>query len=134
MDAAAVSFAPSGSTPTSWGRLAMIRLIGSSTTTVITPSVQQALRQPSFRMIDCSHGNSLKDHTRQGLVAADVASQLSDGSSHILGVMIESNLVAGRQDYVPGAPLTFGQSITDACIDLADTESILENLAAAVKP
>jgi len=88
---------------------------------------------PTRVMIDCSHGNSLKDHTRQGAVARDVARQMAEGSPHILGIMIESNLVAGRQDYVPGQPPTFGQSITDACIDLGETETILDEVANAVR-
>jgi 3-deoxy-7-phosphoheptulonate synthase len=87
---------------------------------------------PTRLMIDCSHANSLKDHTRQRAVAADVASQLKAGSENIFGIMLESNLVAGRQDYVPGTPPTYGQSITDACIDLSETEAILEELAEAV--
>lgn len=84
---------------------------------------------PTRLMVDCSHGNSLKDYTRQGAVADDVARQLASGSPHILGVMIESNLVPGRQD----EPLTYGQSITDACIGLQETASILERVADAVR-
>lgn len=88
---------------------------------------------PTRLMIDCSHANSLKDHRRQRAVAEDVARQLQEGSKHIFGIMLESNLVAGRQDYAPGQPSTFGQSITDACIDLEETEPILDELAAAVQ-
>lgn len=83
-------------------------------------------------MIDCSHGNSSKDHRRQGIVAQDVASQVSRGSQRILGVMLESNLVEGRQESAPSAPLVYGQSITDACISIEQTEPILELLAKAV--
>ena len=87
---------------------------------------------PTRVMIDCSHGNSLKDYRRQGAVADDVARQITDGSPNILGVMIESHLVAGRQDLDAGKPLVYGQSVTDACIDLEETEGILERLADAV--
>ena len=82
-------------------------------------------------MIDCSHGNSSKDHRRQAEVAASVAEQVAGGSRHIFGVMLESHLVEGRQDYAPGTPATFGQSITDACLSFEQTEPILEQLAAA---
>jgi 3-deoxy-7-phosphoheptulonate synthase len=59
-----------------------------------------------------------------------VGTQIKNGSSHILGVMIESNLIAGRQDLSKdGTPLTYGQSITDACVDFATTERMLEGLA-----
>lgn len=81
--------------------------------------------------IDCSHGNSGKDPGRQSVVAADVAAQLRSGSRHILGVMMESHLTGGRQDLVPGRPLTYGQSITDACLAWKDTVPALEPLAVA---
>ena len=84
-------------------------------------------------MVDCSHGNSRKDYRRQAEVAAEVAEQVASGSPYICGVMIESHLVEGRQDLVPGKPLTYGQSITDACISWETTVPILEQLAAAVK-
>jgi 3-deoxy-7-phosphoheptulonate synthase len=83
-------------------------------------------------MIDCSHANSNKDHTRQGLVCRNVAAQIAAGDRRILGVMIESNLVAGAQTLVPGKPLVYGQSITDACIDWNETHGLLKELAAAV--
>jgi 3-deoxy-7-phosphoheptulonate synthase len=83
-------------------------------------------------MIDCSHANSNKDHTRQGLVCRNVAAQIAAGDCRILGVMIESNLVAGAQTLVPGKPLVYGQSITDACIDWNETHGLLKELAAAV--
>jgi 3-deoxy-7-phosphoheptulonate synthase len=83
-------------------------------------------------LIDCSHDNSQKNHENQPLVARDVASQLARGSRKILGVMLESHLVAGRQDLVPGHALVFGQSITDGCIDLTSTASVLEELSRAV--
>ena len=87
---------------------------------------------PQRVMIDCSHGNSSKDHRKQRLVAEDLAGQIGAGSDHILGVMIESNLVEGRQDFCAGRPLTAGQSITDACIGLDETASILQMLAETV--
>jgi 3-deoxy-7-phosphoheptulonate synthase len=82
-------------------------------------------------MIDCSHGNSEKDHRRQPLVAAAVAEQVAAGSAHIFGVMLESFLVEGRQDYVSKASAVYGQSITDACLSLDQTEPVLEQLAIA---
>jgi 3-deoxy-7-phosphoheptulonate synthase len=82
-------------------------------------------------MIDCSHGNSQKDHRRQTEVAASIATQVAGGSWHIFGAMIESHLVEGRQDYVVGGPSVYGKSITDACLSLAQTEPILEQLARA---
>jgi 3-deoxy-7-phosphoheptulonate synthase len=82
-------------------------------------------------MVDCSHGNSEKDHRRQPLVAASICEQIQSGSNRIFGVMLESHLVEGRQDYVPGRPAVYGQSITDACISLDQTEKVLEQLAHA---
>jgi 3-deoxy-7-phosphoheptulonate synthase len=84
-------------------------------------------------MIDFSHANSNKDYRRQALVSHDVAGQIAAGDRRIIGVMIESNLVAGAQRLVPGKPLVYGQSITDGCIDWAETYSMLKELAAAVK-
>ena len=83
-------------------------------------------------MIDASHANSGKKPENQPLVVADVAGQISGGEQRIVGVMIESNLVAGRQDVLPGAALTYGQSITDGCIDWETTASALSLLADAV--
>ena len=83
-------------------------------------------------MIDSSHANSSKKPENQPLVVADIAGQLAGGEQRITGVMIESNLVAGRQDVVPGKPLTHGQSITDGCIDWETTVSALNSLANAV--
>ena len=89
---------------------------------------------PARLMVDCSHGNSNKDYRRQSEVAAQVAEQLRQGSRHVMGVMIESHLVAGNQK-IPAdlAQLTYGQSITDACIDLPTTLGLLEELAGAVR-
>ena len=81
-------------------------------------------------MIDCSHGNSQKDHRKQAAVAASIAEQVCAGSWRVMGAMLESHLVEGRQDYVPGSAI-YGQSITDACISFDQTEPILEQLATA---
>ena len=78
-------------------------------------------------MIDCSHANSGKDHRRQGLVCRDVAEQIANGDRRIMGVMLESNLVAGAQKLVDGKALVYGQSITDACIDWAETQGLLRS-------
>jgi 3-deoxy-7-phosphoheptulonate synthase len=86
---------------------------------------------PQAVMIDCSHGNSDKDHRRQVDVAASVADQVGAGSTQIFGVMLESHLKEGRQDYAAGRPLVYGQSITDACISIEQTEALLEGLAEA---
>ena len=83
-------------------------------------------------MTDTSHANSNKKPENQPKVAADIASQVASGDRRIIGAMIESNLVAGRQDVLPGVTLTYGQSITDGCIDFATTEQILHRLADAV--
>ena len=88
---------------------------------------------PPYVMVDCSHGNSLKDFRRQPAVAASIAEQIAAGSRSIAGVMIESHLVEGRQDTKPGVPLKYGQSITDACINWETTETVLDQLAEAVR-
>lgn len=85
-------------------------------------------------MIDCSHANSQKKPERQVIVAEDVADQIANGDERIFGVMIESHLVAGRQDVVSGPEgLTYGQSITDACIGWDQTEPVIYELAEAVR-
>jgi len=83
-------------------------------------------------MIDMSHGNSQKKHENQIKVAREIADQLADGESRVFGVMIESHLVAGRQDLAVGRELTYGQSITDACLGWDDTLGVLETLAEGV--
>jgi 3-deoxy-7-phosphoheptulonate synthase len=83
-------------------------------------------------MVDFSHANSRKDYKRQMEVTVDVANQLAAGDTHIFGVMVESHLVEGRQDLKLGCELTYGQSITDACIGWDDTEQLLKTLAEAV--
>ena len=83
-------------------------------------------------MVDTSHANSSKKPENQPLVIADIARQISGGEQRIVGAMIESNLVAGRQDVLPGTALTYGQSITDGCIDWKTTVPALNLLANAV--
>jgi len=82
-------------------------------------------------MVDCSHGNSHKDHLRQAEGAVAIGEQIASGSRQIFGAMLESHLVEGRQDYIPGRPAVYGQSITDACLSLAQTEPLLDQLAQA---
>jgi 3-deoxy-7-phosphoheptulonate synthase len=84
-------------------------------------------------MIDCSHANCNKDCRKQGGVCRDVAAQIAKGNRNIIGLMIESNLVAGAQKLVVGKALTYGQSITDACIGWDETLTLLRELAVAVK-
>jgi 3-deoxy-7-phosphoheptulonate synthase len=84
-------------------------------------------------MIDCSHGNSNKDHNRQAFVVDSVCEQVSHQQMSIAGVMIESNLVAGNQSIAPDKSLTYGQSVTDACVSWEQTTPLLEKLAHAVQ-
>ncbi|MCR9186521.1 MAG: 3-deoxy-7-phosphoheptulonate synthase [Halieaceae bacterium] len=88
---------------------------------------------PARIMVDASHANSRKIPARQVDVIRDIGAQVARGNSAIFGLMIESNLVAGRQDVVAGESLVYGQSITDPCIDWEHTETLLEELAAAVR-
>ncbi|HET9553153.1 MAG TPA: 3-deoxy-7-phosphoheptulonate synthase AroG [Anaeromyxobacteraceae bacterium] len=84
-------------------------------------------------MIDASHANASKKPENQVPVCEDVARQVAGGDDRIIGVMIESHLVAGRQDLVPGQPLAYGQSITDGCLGWEETVKVLDGLAAAVR-
>jgi 3-deoxy-7-phosphoheptulonate synthase len=84
-------------------------------------------------MVDCSHGNSRKDHNNQVLVAADIAQQLANGDDRIVGVMLESNIEEGNQALIPGQPLVYGKSVTDACMSWDQTTKVLRDLAAAVR-
>ncbi|MGL5948525.1 MAG: 3-deoxy-7-phosphoheptulonate synthase [Aeromonas sp.] len=86
---------------------------------------------PKRLVVDFSHGNSMKDHRRQLSVAADICDQIKRGQQAIAGVMAESFLVEGRQEVVNSAAACFGQSITDACLSWADTETLLAHLAEA---
>ena len=87
---------------------------------------------PARLMVDASHANSGKTHENQPGVVADLCAQIAGGSRAIMGVMIESHLVAGRQDIVGGRALTYGQSVTDACVDWQTSVGMLDALAAAV--
>ena len=88
---------------------------------------------PTRLMIDASHANSLKNHENQPKVIADINAQLAAGEERIVGVMVESHLVAGRQELVEGQPLVYGQSITDGCIGWDSSLQVLEALAEAVR-
>ncbi len=116
-----------------------IILRGGKTPNYDAVSVNEAgekLRAAGLRprmMIDFSHANSKKIAENQVSVCAHVASQIARGERRIIGVMIESHLVAGRQDVVAGKPLRYGRSITDACIDIDTTEKMLAELAAATR-
>ncbi len=85
-------------------------------------------------MIDCSHGNSEKDYRRQPIVLRRVLEQVQMGQYRIMGLMIESNLYPGRQDLIPGQPLRYGISITDACIGWRETEDLLLECARMNRP
>jgi 3-deoxy-7-phosphoheptulonate synthase len=112
---------------------------GRKTVNYDAASVEEAcamLKKSGLRqqvMIDCSHANSNKDHTRQPIVCRDVAAQISSGERRIIGLMLESNLVAGAQQFSPGKPFTYGQSITDACLGWDETFTLLRGLAVAVR-
>jgi 3-deoxy-7-phosphoheptulonate synthase len=103
------------------------------------PSVDAACKESAASalacrlMIDASHGNSSKKPENQIPVSQNIAEQLAAGDSRIFGVMLESHLVAGRQDLMPGKPLTYGQSITDGCIAWDETVNVLQVLADGVK-
>ena len=88
---------------------------------------------PERLMIDCSHANAAKQFKRQMDVARDVAAQIAGGERRIIGAMVESHLVEGRQELTPAKPLQYGQSVTDACLGWKDSLEVLETLANAVK-
>ncbi len=89
---------------------------------------------PTKVMVDCSHGNSKKDYRRQADVLREIARQLKEDSSNVMGVMLESHLVEGNQKITKDlTSLVYGQSITDACIDMDTTESLLDQLATALR-
>lgn len=134
---------------TKWGHSAIVNTSGNSDCHIIlrgghepnystahVKAVKEGLTKaglPAQVMIDFSHANSSKQFKKQMDVAADVSQQLRDGEQGIIGVMIESHLVEGNQDADAGKALEYGKSITDACIGWQDTESVLEQLAAAVR-
>src|SRR4051812_21448450 len=88
---------------------------------------------PQRLMIDCSHANAAKQYKKQAEVAGEISAQLGRGERRIVGVMVESHLVEGRQELEAGKPLTFGQSITDACLGWEDSVAVLEALAKGVR-
>ncbi|HLI36361.1 MAG TPA: 3-deoxy-7-phosphoheptulonate synthase, partial [Streptosporangiaceae bacterium] len=88
---------------------------------------------PRRVMVDASHGNSNKDHRRQPAVTASLAEQIASGEDGLVGVMLESFLRAGRQEPGDPARLVYGKSITDACMDIGTTASVLHGLATAVR-
>jgi 3-deoxy-7-phosphoheptulonate synthase len=88
---------------------------------------------PERLVLDASHDNSGKDHERQPRVAEEIAAQVAGGERAVVGVMLESFLVAGRQELEPSAPLAYGQSVTDACMSWEATVAVLDELAAAVR-
>jgi 3-deoxy-7-phosphoheptulonate synthase len=88
---------------------------------------------PERLVIDASHGNSDKDPDRQVTAAAQIADQVAGGNRAIVGTMLESFILAGRQDLDSGRPLVYGQSVTDACLDWERTAMILDRLAGAVE-
>ncbi len=91
-------------------------------------ALQEAKLAPRL-MVDCSHGNSMRDFQQQKTVVDALAEQLRSGSQHVFGTMLESNLVSGKQAYTPGETLVYGQSITDACLSWEETLPLLEKLA-----
>ena len=104
-----------------------------------TAHVKQAVKEldragvQTRLMVDCSHANSQKDHQKQIDVANVIAEQLEQGNENLMGVMIESHLVAGRQDVEEGKELVYGQSVTDACINWDDSVKVLKTLSKAVQ-
>ena len=89
---------------------------------------------PHRVMVDCSHGNSNKDHNRQGEVAHNVLAQRLAGNDAIIGIMLESHLFAGRQDLIDGKAEKYGVSVTDACIDWDSTVELLASLHQQMLP
>jgi len=98
-----------------------------------TSQVLEKAGLPARVMIDASHANSLKDPENQPKVIDNIATQIEAGESRIIGVMVESHLIAGRQDLVPGQALVYGQSVTDGCIGWESSVAVLERLAEAVR-
>jgi len=93
----------------------------------------RARKLPDRVMVDCSHANSMKNYRLQAAVARNLCAQLNEAQAGIFGVMLESNLVAGKQELVNPPSLTYGQSITDGCISLDETREILDMLAEATR-
>jgi len=116
-----------------------IILRGGKTPNYDAASVEEACKQLAANglagrlMIDASHANSSTNPQNQVPVCADIGRQIAAGDTRIVGVMVESHLVGGRQDLVPGKELTYGQSVTDGCIDWDTSIAVLEDLAASVR-
>ncbi|SIT40097.1 3-deoxy-D-arabino-heptulosonate-7-phosphate synthase, phenylalanine repressible [Paraburkholderia ribeironis] len=116
-----------------------IVLRGGKTPNYDAQSVDEACAQlletglAPYVAIDASHGNSGKDPFAQVNVCSDIAARIASGDCRIAGVMIESHLFAGRQDVMPGAPLAYGKSITDACLGWDDTAHLIDTLANAAR-
>jgi len=116
-----------------------IILRGGKTPNYDAASVEDAVKQlaanglASRLMIDASHANSSKNPQSQVPVCADIGRQVAAGDDRIVGVMVESHLVGGRQDLVPGQELVYGQSVTDGCIDWETSLAVLEDLAQSVR-
>ena len=114
-------------------------LRGGKTPNYDTASIQKTVKaisrtgQKALLMVDCSHANSGKSHIQQEIVCRDVANQIANGEKRIMGLMLESNLVAGRQNIETDHELTYGQSITDACMAWHNSEVLLYELAEAVR-
>jgi 3-deoxy-7-phosphoheptulonate synthase len=131
------------------GQVAVLRTVGNEDCHVIlrggkTPNYAEAavreicdsLQRSGLRrqvMVDASHANSGKVAARQAAVVESLAARIARGDPSLVGVMLESNLVEGRQDMLPGVPLTYGQSVTDACLGWDATLPLLQQLAAAVR-
>lgn len=134
---------------TKWGHSAIVNTSGNNDCHIIlrggkapnysaehVAAVKTGLQQAGLTaqvMIDFSHANSSKQFKKQMDVSADVCGQVAGGEKAIVGVMVESHLVEGNQSLESGEPLVYGRSVTDACIGWADTETLLRQLAAAVK-
>ncbi len=134
---------------TKWGHSAIVNTSGNDDCHIIlrggkepnysaqhVAQVKQGLEKSGLEarvMIDFSHANSCKQFQKQMEVGADVCSQIAHGEDAIVGVMVESHLVEGNQSLESGEPLTYGKSVTDACIGWDDTDALLRQLAAAVK-
>lgn len=116
-----------------------IILRGGKTPNYDAASVEEACKQLAANglaarlMIDASHANSSKNPANQVPVCADIGRQVAEGEDRIVGVMVESHLVGGRQDLVPDRELVYGQSVTDGCIDWETSIGVLDNLAASVR-
>lgn len=119
-----------------------IILRGGKTPNYDKQSVEDCVKQLSqaglnpHLMVDCSHGNSSKNHMKQLEVMENIGQQIEEGSDAIFGIMVESHLVGGAQKYTPGVDspdnITYGQSITDACLSWEETENALDKLAKSI--